>query len=411
MNNLSRAQFIALALVGAFIASIAGTALTNSMLSKNNLGLDIANLFPPVVGMPRAQEINERVLKQDELVVEAVENASKAVVSIVASKDVPVIEQYQVSPFGSDPFFRQFFGPDFTIPQYRQKGTQRKEVSSGTGFIISADGYILTNKHVVADSAAEYTVLMNDGTKLKAQVLARDPVEDLAIVKVAKSGLPTLALGDSSQIKIGQTAIAIGNSLGEFRNTVSVGVISGLQRSITATGRGIGTEDLSELIQTDAAINPGNSGGPLLNLRGEVIGINTAIVEGAQNIGFAIPINKAKRDIESLKKSGRIIYPYLGIRYVSLNQEIASQNKLSVNAGAWLRGDAQNSPVVPGSPADKAGLREGDIITEVNEAKIDADHNLSMLLQKYAVGDTVTLTVLRNGATQRIQVTLAERPQ
>jgi serine protease Do len=267
----------------------------------------------------------------------------------------------------------------------------------------------VTNKHVVADTAADYTVFMNDGSKVVAKVIGRDPVEDIAILKVDRANLPTLGLADSDQIKIGQSAIAIGNALGEFRNTVSVGVISGLQRSITASGPGIGTEDLSELIQTDAAINPGNSGGPLLNLRGEVIGMNTAIVQGASNIGFAIPINKAKKDIESVKRSGRIIATFIGVRYIPLNEATARQNNLSVSEGAWLHAGDNEFAVVPNSPAAKAGLRDGDIIVEIAGKRIDADHPLSQLIQQYAVGDTIQVRYLRDGTSHTTSVTLAER--
>ncbi|MBI2055228.1 MAG: trypsin-like peptidase domain-containing protein [Candidatus Sungbacteria bacterium] len=409
MDKLNRAQFLTLVCLAAFIAAAGGTVLTQSYLGSGGIyQLTPLNIFPKA--SPTDKEINERVLRQDELVVQSVAEVSPAVVSIVASKDVPIVEQEFVSPFPDDPFFQQFFGDQFKVPQLKQKGTQKQKVSSGTGFIVSSDGFILTNKHVVADTAAEYTVFMNDGTKLDAKVLARDPIQDFAIVKIEKTGLTAVRLGDSSKIKIGQTAIAIGNSLGEFRNTVSVGVVSGLSRSVTASGGGIGSEELIDLIQTDAAINPGNSGGPLLNLRGEVVGINTAIVQGAQNIGFSIPINKAKRDIESVKRTGKIIYPFVGVRYVSLNTDIQKQNNFPVSEGAWLKAGESEPAVVPGSPAEKAGLKTGDIIVEINGVKIDADHTLTSVLQDYAVGDMVKVVYLRNGARLTAPITLAERP-
>ena len=236
---------------------------------------------------------------QEQMIVGAVKKVSPAVVSIIVTKDLPVLEQIPGSPFeeffGPDNDFFQFFSPfDFQIPQYRQKGTQKKEVGGGSGFIVSKDGLILTNKHVVSDENAEYTVLTNEGEKIPAKVLARDPFQDIAILKVEKTSLPTVVLGDSDQLDIGQTVIAIGNALGEFRNTVSVGVISGLKRNVTASGGGV-SEEIENVIQTDAAINPGNSGGPLLNLRGEVIGVNVAMASGAENIGFSLPINIAKK--------------------------------------------------------------------------------------------------------------------
>ncbi len=225
---------------------------------------------------------------------EVVKEVSPAVVSIIVSKYVPIIEQYYFNPFGEDSPF------DIRIPGFRQKGEELREVGGGTGFAVSSDGLIVTNKHVVLDEEAEYTVLTNDGQKYSASVLFRDSAQDIAVLKIDVNDLTTVELGNSDRLEIGQTVVAIGNALGQFRNTVSVGVISGLLRTITATGGGI-TEQLEELIQTDAAINEGNSGGPLVNLYGEVIAINTAMAVGAENIGFAIPINKLKQDIINIK--------------------------------------------------------------------------------------------------------------
>jgi S1-C subfamily serine protease len=360
-----------------------------------------------------------KVATQEEVIVKVVKQASPAVVSIIITKDLPVLEQYyeEYDPFGGDEFFKKFFGDDFfapfkfRIPQYRQKGTEKREIGGGTGFIVSSDGLILTNKHVVVDEEADYTVLTNEGEKIPAKVLARDPVEDIAILKVEKNNLPTLTLGDSDQCQIGQTVIAIGNALGEFRNTVSVGVISGLKRSITASS-GLGeTEQLSEVIQTDAAINRGNSGGPLLNLRGEVVGINVAMAMGAENIGFALPINKAKRDLEQVKNQGKISYPFLGVRYLLITPEIQKKNNLSVDYGALIiRGENPTDlAVIPGSPADKAGLVENDIILEVDGQKVNQENPLAKLIQKHQFGDTVTLKILHKGEEKTVQVQLAER--
>ena len=223
--------------------------------------------------MAENQTVYTPETSQEESTIKVVNDASPAVVSIIITKDLPVIEQYYINPFPDSPF-------NFQIPQYRQKGTQKQEVGGGTGFIISENGMILTNEHVVADTEADYTVLTNDGKKYPAEVLARDSVRDLAIIKIkeADRSFPTLKLGDSDSLQIGQTIIAIGNALGEFRNTVSVGVISGLGRTITAGGGGT-VETQEDVIQTDAAINPGNSGGPLLNLKGEVIGVNFAMAQ------------------------------------------------------------------------------------------------------------------------------------
>jgi len=361
---------------------------------------------------------------EESAVISAVDKVAPAVVSIIVTKDLPKIEQYYSNPFGSE-FFREFFGQDFNdlfgqqaVPQYRQNGTEKTEIGGGTGFIVSADGYIITNRHVVLDQAAEYTVLMNDEAKYPAKVLARDALNDLAVLKIEKDNLPTVELGDSANLKVGQSVIAIGNALGEFRNTVSTGVISGLARSVTAGGAGIGNEQLINVIQTDASINPGNSGGPLLNIAGQVIGINTAMAQGAQNIGFAIPINEVKSTIESVQKNGRIVRPWLGVRYVIINKAIADANKLSVDYGAIIvRGQNRTDlAVIPGSPADKAGLVENDIILEINPSggsgqagqKITEENLLANLVVKFKPGDEITLRVMHQGKEKVVKVKLEE---
>ncbi len=354
------------------------------------------------------------VIDYEEAVVSAVESASPSVVSIIISKDLPIVQDCAYDPFGNVPEeFRQFFGnqPQFSVPC--EKGKQKQEVGGGSGFIVSEDGMILTNKHVVADTGAEYTVLTNDGKKYGALVLARDPLQDLAVIKIDAplGGLKAAKLGNSDTVKLGQTAIAIGNSLGEFRNTVSVGVISGLARTITASGDGIGSEQIRGVMQTDAAINPGNSGGPLLNLKGEVIGINTAIASGAQNIGFSIPINQAKRDINSVKTTGSIKTPYLGIRYVLVNEDIAKKQSLAVGYGALIRGTSDGPGVITDSPAAKAGLKAEDIILELDGEKITEEKPLTTMLQKYSVGDLITLKVRRGEEELVIRMALGERPE
>jgi len=352
------------------------------------------------------------VVEYEQAVITAVEIASPSVVSIVITKDLPKIENCPYDPFSDLPLeFRRFFGGGFEFYVPCERGTQKQQIGGGSGFIVSEDGLILTNKHVVLDEKADYTVLTNDGKKYSARVLARDPYQDLAIIKIDARGLKPAKLGDSEKIKLGQTVIAIGNALGEFRNTVSVGVISGLARNIVASGRGGFTEKIEGVIQTDAAINQGNSGGPLLNLRGEVIGINTAIVYGAQNIGFAIPINQAKRAIESVKKTGTIKTPYLGVRYIMINEEIAKKQNLKVDYGALLRGTEDGPAVIAGSPAEKAGLQAEDIILEVNKEKLNEGKVLGLVIQKYNIGDTINLTVLRGNRTFNLQVTLEERPK
>lgn len=236
-----------------------------------------------------------RQKSQDELLTSAVARVAPKVVSIVVSRDVPLLEVSYENPFGNDPFFKDF---GVRIPVYRQKGVQKQKVGAGTGFFVTSDGHILTNRHVVADVSADYTALLSDGKQLPARVVYRDPVQDAAIVKVEGAGYGTVSLGDSGALRLGQTVAAIGNALGEYGNTVSVGIISGLDRTIEASD-GSASQQLRGVIQTDAAINPGNSGGPLLDLAGQVVGVNVATVIGSSNISFAVPINTVKNIIKS----------------------------------------------------------------------------------------------------------------
>ena len=323
---------------------------------------------------------------QEQKIIEVVKENSPSVVSIVISQEVPVYS-YTTDPFG-------------LFYQREQTGTEKKEVGSGTGFIVSEDGMIVTNKHVAYDEKAEYTVVMADGKKYSAKILARDPVQDLAIMKIESTEkFKPLTLGSAEDIQVGQTVIAIGNALGEFENTVSVGVISGLERTLVASGSTMGSETLEDTIQTDAAINQGNSGGPLLNLKGEVIGINTAVSSAGQGIGFAISIDKAKKDVDQVKATGKISYPFVGVRYTLINDELAKEKNLSVNYGALvIKGTGTNQPAVSaGSPAEKAGLREGDIILEMGGEKITQKNTLSKIISKYDPKQAVDLKILRDG--------------
>ncbi len=419
MNHNFKTNFAVILITAIVVSSVcgAGAGFWAGLTARGNAGL--------AGGQEQGNQSvgGEKVVQVDEesAIVTAVEKVSPAVVSIIVSKDLPAVEQYYSGPFGSD-FFRQFFGDDFNdffgVPRNNQpnqqqpdnNGGQKTEIGGGSGFIISADGYVVTNKHVVADEEADYTVLMNDESKYEAKVLARDPVSDLAILKIEGDNFPTVELGDSANLKAGQTVIAIGNALGEFRNTVSTGVISGLSRSVTAGGAGIGAEELVGVIQTDASINPGNSGGPLLNIAGQVIGINTAMASQAENIGFAIPINDVKDTIANVQQNGRLVRPWLGVRYVMLNSDIAKANNLSVDYGALIvRGEARTDlAVIPGSPADKAGLAENDIILEVNGQKIDEGNTLAKAIGKFKAGDAITLKVLHQGKEKEIKVTLEE---
>jgi serine protease Do len=349
-------------------------------------------------------------MTHEKQIIEAVKKTLPAVISIAVSKDLELIEK--TLPF-------QEYG---IMPQLENLPTDeqgRVKLGGGSGFIVSSDGVVLTNKHVIMDPQASYAVVDGEGKHYAVRILARDPVQDVAILKIdipageAINGKkwPTVALGDSHRLALGQTVIAIGNALGEFQSTVSTGIVSGLSRFITAvTDMQGNTARLRGLIQTDAAINPGNSGGPLLNLAGEVIGINAAVVFGAQNIGFAIPIEKAKRDLADIATRGHICRPFLGIRYVLLNPAFAKRYNLPMDHGALLM--RENIPgdhaVVPGSAAEKAGLREHDIILTCNNEPLTEQKTIEDMLENASPGDEITLSIFRNGKENEAKITLEE---
>ncbi len=347
-------------------------------------------------------------VQEESQTVDTVKKVVPSVVSIVVSKELVT---YQQNPFFRGPF-DFFFGDPFEQPQQNTQ-KEKRQIGGGSGFIVSSDGLIVTNKHVVSDESADYSVVMNDGKTYDAKVLDSDPVLDLAVIKIDAKDLPAVELGDSEKIQIGQTVIAIGNALGEFQNSVTRGIVSGLGRTIVAGDRSGFSERLEAVIQTDAAISPGNSGGPLINLAGQVIGVNSAVSQQGENIGFAIPINEARRMVESVKAVGRIVRPYLGVRYMVLNKEVANQNNLPVEYGALVvRGEQQTDlAVIPGSPADKAGIVENDIILELNGTRIDEQNGLARLIAEYKVGDVIKLKVMHKGLEKEMSVTLTERPR
>lgn len=297
---------------------------------------------------------------------------------------------------------------------YFYGATQSIQEGAGSGIILSSDGIIVTNKHVIPENVKKVSITTSDGkTYDNVDVIARDPrgTVDIAFLKVnGVNNLKPAKLGDSAKTSVGTSVIAIGYALGEFDNTVTSGIISGVGRPITA-GDGQSTETLTNLFQTDAAINPGNSGGPLLNLAGEVIGINTAVAgDGAQNIGFAIPINDVKPQITSVLQKGKLEVPYMGVRYVMLSPEIAQKYQLSRDSGAWLKANGSNQAVINGSPADKAGLKEGDIIFKVNGQEINDKNPLASVLSKYNIGDTLDIEYNRDGKNNTTKATLEPAP-
>lgn len=287
-------------------------------------------------------------------------------------------------------------------------GVIQAPTTAGTGFIIASDGLIVTNKHVVKGSD-KFTVTTFEGNSYDAKVVATDPTNDIAFLTIEAKGLPVVDLGDYDKLQIGQWVMAVGNALGELQNTVTVGVVSAKERTAEPTDGNGNVESLSGLIQTDAAINPGNSGGPLVNLAGQLVGINTAVRSDAQNIGFAIPVDDVKHDLEQYRKSGKITPPYIGIRYQTITKATAKSLNLKVDQGALLDGSAGN-PVQKDSPAEKAGLRASDIITKINNDKLSETQPLTRLIRQYNPGETVKLTILRDGKEQSINLTLADYP-
>ena len=349
-------------------------------------------------------------MKYEEQIISIVKRVMPAVVSIVVGKDYEEIlrerPQELMMPHGDhiDPPL-----PEDELPH--TEGGKIK-IGGGTGFIVESSGLILTNKHVVREPQAEYLVTTEFDDTYSAKVLARDPLNDVAILRIEANDMPSAKLGNSDAIELGQTVLAMGTALGEFQNTVSAGIVSGLSRFITAVTDMEGhSERLRGLIQTDAAINPGNSGGPLVNLKGEVIGINAAVVFGAQNIGFAIPINKAKLDLEELKKYGRIRRPFLGVRYVLLNPAIKKRFRVAGDHGALvLREGVPGRPaVLPGSAAHRAGILEADVIVEINNTLIDEKHGVEDILEKISIGERVPVKILRRGEEHTLTLTAEER--
>jgi len=342
-----------------------------------------------------------KYMLQKSPLVEIAKKVCPAVVTIVISKDLPKVEGFYFMPFG---------GQQYVVPKF-EKQKEKTKIGGGSGFIVSQDGYTITSQHVVVDPEADYTVIVDPTKKYPAKVISRDPISDIAILKINDKKLPYLELGDSDKIELGEEVVAVGNALGEFHDTVSSGIISGMSRAITAfSGMSNGTAQLRGLIQTDAAINPGNSGGPLVDMEGKAIGINTAMVMGAQNIGFAIPINYAKKDLVEIMEFGKIRRPFLGIRYIVLNKEMAKMHKIPKDYGALIvRESLGEEAVVKGSAAGRSGLKEYDIILEMNGEKIDEKNPLANLLQKHKIGEEISLKVFREGKETNVKVKLEEK--
>lgn len=331
---------------------------------------------------------NVKVVKEDSIVIDVAEKVSPSVVTV--SVQTPTRNVIEFSPNGG---FQQ-----------RAQGGQQQDI--GSGFVVTSDGLIVTNKHVVSDDRLKYKVVTSDDKEYDVVKITKDPANDLAIIKIDAKGLTPIEMGDSDTIKVGQFAIAIGTALGEFRHTVTTGVISGLGRGITAGSAYEGfVERLDNVIQTDAAINPGNSGGPLLNSTGQAVAVNVAVAQGAQNIGFAIPINVVKKGLEQFNNNGAFASkPFLGVQYQMISKQSALMNE--VPQGAYV------AEVVPGSPAEKAGIKVDDIITELNGQKIaDNKDGLAGVIATLKASDTVTVKLWREGKVLEVTTTLSSPQQ
>ncbi len=327
----------------------------------------------------------------ESVVVEISEQASQSVVTVaIRQRRQPILRR---TPF-------DLFGFGFDIPQEIGEETELKK-DIGTGFVVDGENsLIVTNKHVLSDPNAEYYVIDKEGKEYLVENIYRDPANDIAIIKVG-ANLPALTLGNSEQLKVGQSVIAIGTALGEFRHTVTTGVISGLGRGIYAGDIfGALVERIDGVIQTDAAINPGNSGGPLLNTRGQVIGVNVAVAGNAQNIGFAIPINVIKESLDNFQNTGRFDRPYLGVQYQMLTERTATAN--NIPQGAYI------TEVLPGSPADEAGIQADDVITKFDGSELKTV-DLATLINRKKIGDEVEVEIWRNEETVKARIRLRQR--
>lgn len=349
-----------------------------------------------------------KMRKEKSKIIETIHAVMPAVVSIVITKSLEELEkEFRALP-------RKGHKETLSIPPDKVDAHGMVQVGGGSGFLVHKKGIILTNKHVIAEPGGHYTVITDDNTQYSAEIVASDPVNDVAILSIpAEHSLPIVPLGNSSLLELGQTVIAFGNALGIFKNTVSAGIISGLSRAVSAQADPDSPpQEMRGLIQTDAAINPGNSGGPLVALSGHVVGINAAVVYGAQSIGFAIPINTAKRDLEDLERFGRIRRPLLGVRYLTVTEDMQARFNLPVGYGALVTKEHPSEhAVAPNGPADKAGIREGDIILEWNGEHITPEHSIQEYLEECEVGMDVSCTVLRpkENSTFTIKLKLTER--
>ncbi len=387
------------ALIGAVVGSILALTLTGLLQADEWLSFEKGTIELT------SEELDSKIIElieEESATIAVVERVAPSVVSIVIKKE-------QQDVWISDEF--GFFSPyGYEVTPDSSSDDMLIEVGGGTGFFVTQDGYIVTNNHVVSDPDAVYTVVMNDGQELSATVIARDPFQDIAILDVEGEGYTPVSFGDSDVVVPGQTVIAIGNSLSEFENTVTKGVISGLDRSVVAYDYDGSNSVIRHAIQTDAAINPGNSGGPLINLLGEVVGVNTAISSEGESIGFAIPINDVKKTVSDVQAYGHVVRPWLGVHYTILNEEIAAELEITQTQGALVIRSEEGIAVFANSPAGEAGFQEGDVILSLNGELVTEENPLGDLIYRFAPGDEITMRVWRSGSERDVIVTLQEYP-
>lgn len=383
MKNKAGSMFAIGLLSGVFLVAV----FLGGAVSERIWGIPFLRKL--AIGGQKASEIvSQRVVNEENVVTEVAERVSPGVVTVTFKRETPILEQYFLDPFG------MFRGS-------RPSGeVESQQVDIGSGFVVDAAGLVVTNKHVVAQGQpSDYKIVLKDESEHQVEKIWRDPANDLAILKIEGSGFQTIEMGDSDKLKVGNFVIAIGTALGEFRHTVTTGVVSGLGRGITAGDGYSFAEKLDNVIQTDAAINPGNSGGPLLNSLGQVIGVNVAVSQGANNIGFALPINLVKESLKNFNETGAFERPFFGVRYQMITKEQGILN--SVPAGGYV------VEVVAGSSAEAAGIRKGDIITTFDGLKVaEFENGLVEVLGKKKIGDRVEVEVWRSDKTERLNVEL-----
>lgn len=380
--------------------------IVNNQISKDSVLIEAGKLLEnnSIIALE-----NEEKLKQEELE-KSKQISPKSIVDIVRTANPAVVA---ITLYKDSPKYKNILNKETKKLEQVEDGTEKKKVGSGSGFLISSDGLIVTNRHVVDTKDVYYEVTFNNGDIQKSEVLAIDPIYDVAIMKISFASnkkYPYLELGDSDILNVGESVIAIGNALGELKNSVSVGIVSGLSRSVTANGNSGLVEKLEKVIQTDAAINKGNSGGPLIDLYGKVVGVNVAIADKSQSIGFALPINSIKDVISSVKKTGKIVRPFVGVRYVVITEELKLSKDLPVDSGILIiAGSGKDDRAIsPGSPAETAGLKEGDIITEIVGKKITKDEDFALIIRNKKVGDMISIKFLRNNVEQTVFLILGQ---